>query len=43
MIISFTFYIETIVFELDNTLMFSTYKKHLMFGGYDASAYVKPI
>jgi hypothetical protein len=34
---------ETIVFELDSTLITSTYKKHHMFGGYDASTYVKPI
>jgi hypothetical protein len=31
------------VFELDSTLITSTYKKHHMFGGYDASTYVKPI
>jgi hypothetical protein len=31
------------VFELDNTLITSTYKKHQLFGGYDSSAYVKPI
>lgn len=31
------------MFELDSTLITSTYKKHHMFGGYDASTYVKPI
>jgi|LauGreDrversion4_2_1035121.scaffolds.fasta_scaffold163813_1 hypothetical protein len=35
--------LETIIFELDSTLITSTYKKYHMFGGYDASAYVRPL
>lgn len=37
------FPLETIVFELDGTLITSAFKKHLMMGGHDSAAYVKPL
>lgn len=35
--------LETIVFELDGTLITSAFKKHQMMGGHDSAAYVKPL
>ena len=35
--------LETIIFELDHSLLITSYKNHHLFGGHDASAMVRPL